>query len=243
MSASSPSPSPAGAHFPNQIEPLAASHPLLPLLAAYDPGYWQHPPRSPLPFHIRLRSQIHRVHVAALDEDGWRRVERRRNHGSSVARQPNRRQIPAGMVGRCFNCLAKGHRKQSCHEPTRCLRCGQAGHRSFECARPRRAPAATRAEACANGCWPVPRASAPIFRHKPKLMASGEAKDPVPSAGVRSVATAAEVAGAVSASTSGVRRRTPKKREPLHRGGQSPPARLHSTLGPRVGITMLTNAS
>lgn len=60
---------------------------------------------------------------------------RRRGRGTGVA-QANRqrpRRIPAGMMGRCFNCLERGHLRAVCREPTRCLCCGKPGHRSFEC--------------------------------------------------------------------------------------------------------------
>lgn len=101
-------------------------------------------PDPPQPAHIRLRSEIHRVKDAAPEEEGWREVRSRRSRRREVRgrqiypdpRDQRSRHIPVEMIGRCFNCLEKGHRRAQCREPTRCLRCGRAGHRSFECARP-----------------------------------------------------------------------------------------------------------
>lgn len=87
---------------------------------------------------IRLRSEIHRVKDAAPDEEGWRVVRSRKSRRQEASRHRARAEILAAILGRCFNCLEKGHLKASCREPMRCLRCGRPGHRSFECRRPRR---------------------------------------------------------------------------------------------------------
>lgn len=103
-----------------------------------DPGPQQLPSQPVQPPRIRLRSEIYKVSVAAPDAEGWRTVVYRRRRGPGAVRPGRQRSMPTGLMGRCFNCLARGHRKVACREPTRCLRCGQTGHRSFECKQGRR---------------------------------------------------------------------------------------------------------
>lgn len=96
----------------------------------------------PLPRRIRLRSEIHRVLVAAPNDDGWREVRSKRSRRRQQIQQLQRkyRRDPKRhldrMAGRYFNCLSRGHKKEHCREPTRCLRCMKPGHRSSECRQP-----------------------------------------------------------------------------------------------------------
>jgi hypothetical protein len=54
------------------------------------------------------------------------------------------RQFPAYADGRCFKCLATGHRIATCNLPWRCLRCYGLGHFGRDCKRPWRDNAAKR---------------------------------------------------------------------------------------------------
>lgn len=69
------------------------------------------PPRT------RLRSETHRVPEAAPDADRWRTVFKKCRRPRHIASP--RPRIPAAMLGRCFNCLEKGHINANCREPTR----------------------------------------------------------------------------------------------------------------------------
>lgn len=93
-------------------------------------------PSSPTlqPPRIHLRSEVHRVSHAAPDAEGWRVVRSKRSRRCQAApRLHHRKPIPLALLGRCFNCLDKGHRKQDCREPIKCWRCHTTRHRSFEC--------------------------------------------------------------------------------------------------------------
>jgi hypothetical protein len=41
--------------------------------------------------------------------------------------------VPAGLVGRCFNCLQSGHITAVCTNAARCLRCHIEGHQARNC--------------------------------------------------------------------------------------------------------------
>ena len=59
--------------------------------------------------------------------DGWQQVKRRRRPS------PERRPVNPRMEGRCYHCLARDHRAQTCREPVRCRLCRQTGHRQSAC--------------------------------------------------------------------------------------------------------------
>jgi hypothetical protein len=66
-----------------------------------------------------------------------RPTARRLDEHSSLrhsSRQPSatRRAFHQTTDGRCFKCLARGHRANSCHDPVRCLLCFRSGHRASE---------------------------------------------------------------------------------------------------------------
>lgn len=70
----------------------------------------------------------------------WWRKERQ---DSSALIRTNRRSDPNRgsdlfrqyTFGKCFNCLASGHRVRSCRAPTRCWRCKGIGHHASDCYR------------------------------------------------------------------------------------------------------------
>ena len=78
-----------------------------------------------------------------VDADGFQLVVNRRQLRSEVRRArpppPQRRSVPADLVGRCFNCLSFGHVAARCTFPSRCLRCEREGHSARNCKRGRSA--------------------------------------------------------------------------------------------------------
>lgn len=85
---------------------------------------------------IRLRSEVHRISEAAPEAEGWRIVRSRCGQRRRLASPLHKTTIPPALIGLCFNCLDKRHRKKDCRERTRCWLCSRQGHRCFECRRP-----------------------------------------------------------------------------------------------------------
>jgi hypothetical protein len=69
---------------------------------------------------------------------GWQEVLRHRGpcHSASSAVTLSPRSIPAWLFGRCFRCLAYGHRVADCRDPLRCPHCLENEHRASECRDP-----------------------------------------------------------------------------------------------------------
>jgi hypothetical protein len=101
-----------------------------------------------LPAHQRLGSARRAI---APDADGWQCVLPQHPHQPAQPQRPRQchvacageqnvgpLQFPAYAAGRCFKCLATGHRVATCNLPWRCLCCHGLGHLARECKRPRR---------------------------------------------------------------------------------------------------------
>lgn len=91
--------------------------------------------RAPMPGHS---SQA----CSEDDEGGWTEVLRRkRRNGDAQTNScrpatrspPLRSTLTEALRGKCFRCLAGGHRADVCREPVRCLRCRRFGHKSRDC--------------------------------------------------------------------------------------------------------------
>ena len=90
------------------------------------------------PKHASVTPGHHSSTRLVTDEDGWSTVVRRRGGRSGGSAQADswRPAAPAFLEffrGKCFRCLAGGHRAAGCREPVRCLRCLRIGHKAREC--------------------------------------------------------------------------------------------------------------
>jgi hypothetical protein len=103
---------------------------------------------SPPPSPHRCHS-AEGIERAAQDKDteqGWILVKRprwwRRRKSKSFNPRPSstpshgRQRFFERMVGRCFNCLAPGHKLAQCRDPAKCWRCKHSGHISSRCPQP-----------------------------------------------------------------------------------------------------------
>ena len=92
-------------------------------------------PAPPPPRIVLIRPSASRQRGAVRPgPGGWvkfvSRGERRRRRREA---RPPRRQVPADLVGKCFNCFSAGHTAALCRQRTRCFRCRSPGHRSYVC--------------------------------------------------------------------------------------------------------------
>ena len=120
-----------------------ARAPCLDVLPARDRAVAQTHPSPPVRQRSSAPSRRRRPSVrptpprrpAGPDGDGWQKVlsckERRRR--SSSAPRSTVSPIPDELRDRCFNCLARDHRRAHCRSPTRCYRCHETGHMTYSC--------------------------------------------------------------------------------------------------------------
>jgi hypothetical protein len=83
--------------------------------------------------NIRKEGRVSSTPRRGPDEDGWQMVEHRQARRRRQAQHVPRRQIPADLRGKCFNCLSASHRAAVCRRPTRCFQCMEPGHRISRC--------------------------------------------------------------------------------------------------------------
>lgn len=90
-------------------------------------------PASPQQSLPRSPQRLHPARLSAEpDAEGFREVHSRRRwrRRPSPARGT---QVPADLVGLCFNCLREGHVRADCSFPSRCRACRREGHRARHC--------------------------------------------------------------------------------------------------------------
>ena len=94
------------------------------------------PPLQVPPVAVVNSNPIPAVADVAGDNGGWVEVRRRWRRQVRPPGPPPC-PVPADLVGRCFNCLARDHVAAACRNPSRCLRCGNEGHQARNCKRGR----------------------------------------------------------------------------------------------------------
>ncbi|KAG2631281.1 serine/arginine repetitive matrix protein 1-like [Panicum virgatum] len=159
---------------------------------------------------------------AGPDGDGWQKVltrkERRRRSSSATRRTVS--PVPDELRDKCFNCLARDHRRAHCRSPTRCYRCHETGHMTYSCSRPRRSP---------EGAAPVGHDQPPMKR--PRL-AGRPSPNPAPASPRRVLPVVAHSVAPEAHGAAGNSRRPRRRRSPSSRssaGEVEPAAPLRSS--------------
>lgn len=100
------------------------------LPTALTEGGFTSPQPASTPPHVAQDSESWHI----VRKRGWWRAERRARLNSSSNVVPERkRKFFEKSFGRCFNCLARDHRRAQCRDPVRCWKCKASGHYSFSC--------------------------------------------------------------------------------------------------------------
>lgn len=133
------------------------------------------PPREISPRQRRTISPV--AHPARAsgppDADGFHTVQsRRRWRRRSPPKQS--KPVPPHLVGRCFNCMGKGHVRANCVSKSCCINCGSDCHRRKDCPFPPLVASGKRRRSPPQR--PVNRCAAPRLHAEPGRRPAGSDK-------------------------------------------------------------------